>query len=259
MLKRRIARAVNSVLGRYELHVARGRSPALRPSLYQIAVLALGSTDRRLRVAVVGANDGKTNDPIYATLMGPLREHSAVLLVEPQKSLVPHLTANYAPHPCHRIANAAVGTGEPLALYAVRSEYFGRIRPAYARDWPVWRAPTGVTSADRQNVIDWLRSVETDDFDPEEAVEELRVETSPLPDLLREADMDERVDVLQIDTEGFDDAIIYNSAIETTRPAIIMFESKLLPSKRKEDLLAHLQPRYRLHEIGDDTMAIRLP
>lgn len=38
---------------------------------------------RKMKVVIVGANDGKINDPLYTTLVTTLRERSTVLLVEP--------------------------------------------------------------------------------------------------------------------------------------------------------------------------------
>ena len=105
-------------------------------------------------ICIVGANDGKFGDPIFPLIESHLAKETDVLLFEPQPSLIPVLSGNYAFHPAHHIINAAVGPDSELVLHAVRQEAWSSLSPGYARNWPVYRAPTGITSSERQRVVD---------------------------------------------------------------------------------------------------------
>ena len=62
---------------------------------YHRAIRLLGANKRCLNTVIVGANDGKTNDPIYEiTLKYP--SLFDMLLVEPLSSLHPTIKENYS-------------------------------------------------------------------------------------------------------------------------------------------------------------------
>ena len=65
------------------------------------------------------------------------------------------------------------------------------------------------------------------------------------------------IDVLQIDTEGYDDIVVYNSNLSETRPKLIYFESQHM-SPEKQMALNHylLKHRYRIYKVGGDSLAI---
>jgi hypothetical protein len=66
------------------------------------------------------------------------------------------------------------------------------------------------------------------------------------------------VDLLQVDAEGFDDEVIYNSDIDVTKPHLINFEAASLSADRHERLSKFLSERgYHLTPHGTDTLAIR--
>src|SRR5690606_3854332 len=123
----------------------------------------------------------------------------------PQQQLIPYLQENYHFHPNKHIVNAAVGQEGLMTLYGVKQKYWKELNVPYAteRGWPEYRAPTGVTSASKAHVATWLKKhlpkVETDD-----AIEEFAVPSHSLESILQEAGVEGPLDVLQIDTEGFD-------------------------------------------------------
>lgn len=84
-------------------------------SHYESSLLALLSKTDQLNIVVVGANDGLVGDPIYDFVrMFPERTH--LLLVEPQKELIPYLKENYSFHPDYTVFNGAVGSEKAQAL-----------------------------------------------------------------------------------------------------------------------------------------------
>lgn len=68
----------------------------------------------------------------------------------------------------------------------------------------------------------------------------------------------ENIDVLQVDTEGVDDQVIYHSALEILEPSVIYFESKNLSAQKLNELKARLSDLgYQMRQILGNTLAVR--
>jgi hypothetical protein len=130
------------------------------------------------------------------------------------------------------VENCAIGTDSDVLLYSVKEEFWPRAQPPYAAGWPEYRAPTGVSSTSREHVLRWVRNYIADIDDPNLAIVEKTVACKSLADALRSSAMSPQIDVLQVDAEGQDDRVIYASAIEETRPAIIYYERASLKDSR---------------------------
>ena len=220
---------------------------------YQVALRTLIKIKHQLNIVVVGANDGKTNDPIYNFAM---RRSGAtnILLIEPNKPLLPYLESNYSTHPSHQIANCAIGKEGTLTLYAVKQEVWDLFQPAYANGWPSYRAATGITSAIKSHLEEALVG---QNLDPDSAIDILNIPAKELKTLLEELKWPTPIDVLQIDAEGYDDVVIYNSNLSYTIPKLIYFESHNMPEEQGKALKSYLsQQRYNTHNLGGDTLAV---
>lgn len=229
---------------------------AVHLSHYHAAILGLSAAREVLNVVVVGANDGRINDPIYDLIRTKLVDRVNVLLIEPQPSLIPKIRENYAFLPEARIVNSAVGEEGYLDLHVVREEYWGKLDPPYAREWPSYRAPTGVTSANREHVVSWVRQ-HLQDGDPEAAVAKVSVPCASLSRILVEARFPSQIDILQIDVEGHEEVVIKSSDLAETRPAVIYFESKHLLSEQEAQVRQLLSSSgYITHSTGADILAI---
>jgi FkbM family methyltransferase len=225
----------------------------MKENLYLIALKALSKIKRKLNIVVIGANDGMVNDPIYGFAMGMARKTN-ILLIEPNKFLLPHLRESYASHPSHQIANCAIGQEGVLTLYAVKEAWFDRFQPAYAKGWPLYRAATGITSANRDHVG---RALLREGINPDDAIETLNVPSQALSPLLAELNWPPSIDVLQIDAEGYDDSVIYASNPQRTRPKLIYFENHNIPQARMDSLVNHLASLdYRTYAIGGDSLSV---
>jgi FkbM family methyltransferase len=220
------------------------------------SMLAVRGPQDKLRIVQVGANDGRVNDPIYR-IAHRFAARTSLLLIEPQRAVIPYLRENYARHPDIRIENCAVGEGGALTLYTVNEAYWGRLNVPYAKDWPVYRAPTGVTSASRAHVEKWLaKFIDTKPLPPD-AITALDVPVRGLPDLVAAWPGTDRIDLLQIDTEGFDDQIIYNLRPQDSPPAAIGFEAMHLPEARLKKVTGFLSEcGYVVNRYGGDALAI---
>jgi len=227
------------------------------PSAFHCSMSALLSSVPKLRIVQVGANDGAINDPLY----GFVREKKArtsLILVEPQKQLLPYLKSNYSFHDGAEVFNGAIGPDSSLRLFCVREAFWDKLSVPYATGWPAYRAPTGVTSADRGHVRDWLAQYLGRGIDPDSAIEEFTVQALPLTALLERHGFPARIDVLQVDAEGFDDQVIYASDIARTWPRIINFEAMNIPESRYAALEAHLLDLgYELFRHHHDALAVR--
>lgn len=227
---------------------------------YQTALLALQTASPALRIAVIGANDGKINDPLYPLLLNRQLESCSFYLFEPQTILHGELRKTYQDHPNHFIFSAAVGPREALSLFTIHPDYWEQLQPKYAirNKWPHYRAPTGIASLSRDEVEKWIERHSRGRVNPTAAIETLSVQSIPLLELLDKHQLEKDIDVLQVDAEGSDDNVIYNCGIETTRPKIILFEKSKLTDKRNDLLEAFLTDQsYTLISIGRDTIAFR--
>lgn len=236
-----------------------GGKPAM--SGYHIAMQALSSKCNPLVIVQVGANDGRINDPIHG-FVKRRAEDTRLVLIEPQTQILPYLRESYAFHKNHHIVNCAVGQQDSLTLHIVDPKIWDQLSVLYAEDWPSYRAPTGVTSAHRADVVRWLTKFVPHDVDADAHVLELTVPCKTLPQLLKGEGLEVRADVLQIDAEGFDDEVIYASDIAKLQPSIIFFEAHRMRQtdagrKRLDALRKHLKfYNYTLVPQKGDIMAI---
>jgi FkbM family methyltransferase len=212
---------------------------------------------RVINIVQVGANDGVINDPLYDFVRSHARD-TRIILVEPQAALIPILTRAYAFHPAKAIVQAAIGPLGTLVLHRVRPECWGDLVVPYATGWPPYRAPTGVTSARLETVLDWLGRHYRGPLAATEVVEAVEVEAVDMPALLARAGMFRRPDVLVIDAEGYDDHVIAASDIAGLRPRLIQFEAMHLGAARLAAVTAQLVALgYRVRRHGMDALAVR--
>ena len=216
----------------------------------------LGSGER-LNVVQIGANDGMVNDPIFP-FMKKHRDSTRVLLIEPQQQLIPHLKANYSWHPDATIVDAAIGPAGSMTLFSIREDCWAGCSAPYARSWPDYRAPTGITSTSRDHVRNWAAKHYRGPVEIDEVIVEMSVRCSPLAEVLDGTPFVNRTDLLQVDTEGYDDEILYHSDIPRLQPRLINFESAELPAERAEHVGRFLESNgYTLLPGTYDTLAIR--
>lgn len=235
-----------------------GRDGGGSLSPYECALHTLLTCREKISVVIVGANDGRVNDPVY-DFCRSFPGRTSVIAVEPQRAVIPFLEENYQWHPDFLAVNAAVGEMKELTLYSVDPMVWDQIDAPYARGWPTYRAPTGVTSSERSHVLSWLSKHRGRVNDIESSILEMRVECMALAELLSRFAPGRAVDVLQIDVEGSDDLVIYASNIAQTRPSVIYFEKKYLPDARYRKLADFLGGLgYQLFEYRHDALALRI-
>jgi FkbM family methyltransferase len=200
----------------------------------------------------VGANDGKTNDPVYRYLTG---YGWRGLLVEPLVDVFEQeLKKTYSGYPNVTLANVALApTNGSLPLY--------RVAISRAR----WA--TGLSGFRRENLENHIangyieKKAKADGLampsDPNAVIEVVQVPTKTVATLLTDHKID-RFDVLCIDTEGFDFEILKLFDFNAHQPDFVLFESKNLADDdyiAAKNMLAGAG--YTLYWDNGDTFALR--
>lgn len=254
----KISTVVNKILGRMNMELKRKLPPPkyLEPSALEVCLRLLIGERGHLNIAQVGANDGKINDPIHDFIFRHM-DRTNVIFAEPQSYLVEELEKNYEFHALKYIFNGAIGRSPELLLYRVRKDFWVDFEVPYANGWPVYRAPTGITSANYDHVLSWVKRYYRGHSAPEDTIEKFCVECITLQRLLETADLFSRPDLLQVDAEGWDDEVIYASNIEKLKPRVINFEFGNLPEDRAAELVSYLEKNgYTFSVHGIDGLAI---
>lgn len=203
-------------------------------------------------VIQIGANDGITHDPIHKFIK---RDKWNGILLEPQKYVFDRfLSRIYRKHNNVTVLNAALGNDNGEAsIYKI----------GFSNE----RWATGLTTFDRSTLEKAFesghvkRKCEKDGtVIPEDMsthiVEERVTIISPVS--LMEQYNVQRIDLLMIDTEGFDFEVIKMFDIAASRPGLIIFEHSHLSEADYQSCLSLLTlSGYESKKDGANTVAIR--
>jgi len=205
----------------------------------------------RLGIIQCGANDGLTVDPLARFIQDNMAAIDAVL-IEPVPDVHDRLAARYANDANIVTLNTAIGPDGTIDLY--------RIKPAYAAHYKGIIA-SGITSFDREYVLGKAaRLLDLDGVPPEERIERLSVTTTSITQVYTDhRDALGPAPLLQIDTEGFDDQVIYTIDFNVVRPIAIGYEFCHLGPDKLSALHSHLAAHgyHVLRWSKDDEIALR--
>ncbi len=169
-----------------------------------------------LNIVQVGAFNGIAGDPLYHFVM-ERKEVTRILLIEPQPQAVERLRENYAKHPSASVLECAISpdASKLLTLYANEGRGWGS-------------GTTADLGYHEKHMRNRGREVE--------AFGKLEVACMTLGEALSASGFGDKVDVLQVDCEGYDDKVIYASSIPKIKPGIINYEFALMPKDRQNKL-----------------------
>lgn len=202
-------------------------------------------------VVQIGANDGISNDPIHKFIK---RDGWAGVLLEPQ----PFVYNTFLHHIYRR--NPGIHT-----LCAALGEEDGS-RELYQIGFSRMRWATGLATFDRPSLERAFKNgfiasrcekygVEMPDSPEEQIIAEVVEVISPKT-LLNRYELP-RIDLLQIDTEGFDYQVIRMFDVASTQPQAIVYEHIHLPKEDAAACEALLAANgYRLRHFGANTLAL---
>lgn len=206
----------------------------------------------RIEFLQIGAADGLSEDPISELV----RKHGwRGLLVEPSPAAFKKLVANYEGISGLSFENCLISdqSGQPdLTFFQLKEPY---------RNSSIWAEQC--SSLHRKVVMDslyYLSSAYPDAGFPirlEDALEEVSLPNLHVSELLRNRNID-RLDLVVIDTMGYDAKIIQSFPFAEIKPTVIMFEHFLLSNRDKQSLLRFLSDQgYAFIKYAVDTIAVR--
>lgn len=196
----------------------------------------------------IGANDGRTEDPVHELVR---RYKLRGLLVEPQPRAFRNLCENYHDQEQLEFENCLLGSVDgTTTFYAVSEQTEGL---------PFWLYQSA--SLDRSVVANALRvfreakGVSAIPEDYEILIESLAVPSITWERLLEKHGVSQ-IDVLVIDTMGFDFEILKLFPFELMKPSIIHFEHSMLSRADQRAALMFLTDHgYSLAKVAVDTIA----
>jgi FkbM family methyltransferase len=196
----------------------------------------------------IGAMDGVAFDPLYEAV---LKHRWRGLLVEPLPDLFAQLTRTYAGREGIILENVAVAeTAGTLTMTRVKPDAVVHgLVPSWAK---------GMSSLfDDRNGLAGHR-ISGEDFEkirPHIVRETVRCDT--LDNILRKHDV-AKIDILQIDVEGYDYQVLKQVDFSRFQPTVIRMEWCNLPQEEKQSSRALLRRRgYRTAEVEFDLIAWR--
>lgn len=193
-----------------------------------------------IQIVQIGSNDGKTKDPLF-----DLIQKNAlwkVLFVEPVPYLFKRLKANYGHDSRFTFERLAVNDGSRQVFYSVNEEAKNDLP-----DLPVWYDQ--LNSFDKNNILKHLDGI----LKP--YIEEMEIEGIRLQELLNRNGI-QNLDLLHIDTEGYDWKILSQLNIRKYKPTIILYEHRHITIEERRASLNFLKRKYRIYNIGGDFICL---
>jgi FkbM family methyltransferase len=196
----------------------------------------------------IGSHDGSSADPICHLVQ---QYHWRGLLVEPQPAVFEQLKQTYQHEPQLIFENALIGYEDGLAtLYTIRDDN---------SSLPFWLSQSASLNREivKSTLCYWkqTRKLEAIPDDYESLIEEVLLPSITVKTVLSKHNI-AGVDLLIIDTMGFDFEILKMFPFETCKPAIIHFEHLMMPVADQQacfQFLANLG--YGLTQVAQDTIA----
>jgi FkbM family methyltransferase len=189
----------------------------------------------------VGAHNGITSDPFHRFLLEGIEWRA--ILVEPQSSCIDVLRSVYADREHIHIVRAAIGPRESSTITLFKISDNARGLPHWANQLASARREVIASHRDRiPDIESWIVS-ET-------------VPCMPLVEVVEQHAFP-RVDLLAVDTEGFDFEIVRQIDNLPSLPQFIYYENLHLPSEVTAQSLRFLEERgYKTHAVNQgDTFA----
>lgn len=190
----------------------------------------------------VGANDGVTGDPCSDILLADRRWRG--LLIEPVPYCFNRLKANFSDAERFSLERVAIGPVVDTTTFYYVDERARAERP----ELPDWFDQLG--SFDRSHIVKHLDGV------LEPYILKAPVEVCPLGAVILRNRLT-KIDLLHIDTEGYDFEVLKTLNFSKYKPPLIYIEHQHLPALQKKDMLRLLVGQgYRVRDAGRDYFAL---
>lgn len=218
------------------------RGPArLRPSLSALVGELLVARPQA-KLVQIGASDGQAGDPLYPFVKAGLLR---AVLVEALPDVFARLQATHRDTPGVTLVNRVIATGDAASVP------FYRIKPEFLPQIPGADQLSGLTPrAIQRGLADRFPNINA-------MIETVALPASRFDALLSEFDLHD-ADILSIDAEGSDGAILASIDFTRFKPRIVHYEWCHLPISEHLRTLAMLTRHgYALARTGPDVIGQR--
>jgi hypothetical protein len=209
----------------------------------------------------VGAYDGKSNDPLYFFLKEN-KKNSSGIFFEPQILPYKKLVKNYRGYKNFYFSNKAVGFEGKFPFYKLNKKFYKDFSQLGKNNGNITNF-SGLNSFYIDNLISRFKK-----FKNFNAKKHILTEILPVCNVIKEIKIClknrantflKKIDLLQIDAEGYDDIVIYSCNLNILNPTLINFEHKNLSRIKQLKLNKYLLSKhYRTFVYSrSDTLAIR--
>lgn len=250
-IKNILKRTAKNIVDRYGYEIVKRQPPPL--DFKSLLSLLFYKDPKDFFFIQVGANDGKHKDPIYELI---LKYNLSGLLIEPLKNPFDKLRENYKNAGNLIFENVAISDKDGTQLiYAIKKDFWEIYEKTTKND------PTLMSSFDKNHVRrfiqrgmgDFFKDKTVDDY-----IDSVEVKTATFGTLLNRHSIG-HIDLLQIDTEGFDFEIIKLFDFKKYMPKIINYEHTHLRASEQLKCEFFLQEKgyLLLRSKGGDTCAIK--
>jgi len=199
----------------------------------------------------VGSNDGIQHDPLHKFI---LRDYWSGILTEPQPEAFETLQRLYAGLPVIPL-NAAVDNKE-------------KSRTLYRISFTRQRWASGLSSFNRSQIDNVIESGYVDKrckkegiippADKKEYIEEIKVACYSFDEILQLEPVKEGVDLLHVDTEGYDFEILKQYNFVSSKPGMVIFEHSHLSETDYAAAVSMLESfGYKTTRLSSDTVATK--
>lgn len=201
----------------------------------------------------IGANDGRKNDHIYDFV---LKYKLSGLLMEPQLSAFENLRKNYGSNPSLIFENEAISDRDGFQLMYMIKKDFQNIYEKQTKG-----NATGMSSFNKDHVRKYIqRGMESffKDKNVDDYIDEIKVKTISFGTLAQRYNI-KNIDLLQIDTEGFDFEVIKMFDFNRYSPKLINYESAHLSALDRSKCESFLKEKgYLFLSNKGDTCAVKM-
>ncbi|MBL4708661.1 MAG: FkbM family methyltransferase [Flavobacteriales bacterium] len=216
------------------------KKPFLKDAQYPPYWFQMVLGAKEASIVQIGSNDGKTGDPLHQLLQ--MNKNWKALFVEPVPYLYQRLQSNYKDSNRFRFENVAINNGDQLTFYWVNPNAKESLK-----DLPFWYDQLG--SFDQDHIVKQLGD-RIKPFILSEVLEGIQL------DSLFKRNKIEQLDVLHIDTEGYDWKILSQLNLNKFEPSFILYEMNHLSKQEMNASYQFLKDKYDLFHIGIDILAV---
>lgn len=205
-------------------------------------------------VIQVGANDGISNDPIHKFIK---RDNWKGVLLEPQKFVFTEFTQKiYSKNTGINVLNAAIGAEDgklPMYKIGFSSTRWATGLSSFSKDQVLKAYDNGIVAYNCKKYGEtiptdkskWISQEEVRVISPESLIREFKIK---------------KIDLLQIDAEGFDLEVIRIFDLKKHQPKALVFENAGLSETDYKTALRILEEAgYTTKRFGDNNLAMKQP